>query len=309
MSRRHDPRALDTPERSEGAWEYETWAAQWGDTETTTPPADWQVAWADTTISTVEKVWSEQGAKLYAPHRYKWLRDDLHTWLLIEAQKVADWYVPVPCPDPEGMWAATLWRTLRKSARWHFGTVAKTVEEQDAYHRGVTSTNYLTAEVGDAWLPRHAIHGDDWTSRDPADVVGRVEALAEKVRQAETYTREQGSTYTTETSPYCSEPLCTQPVDINGQCRPHYEKERRLWGNVNGRLCNIPGCGRPHRSRGLCNTHQAQLRGGRLPAEYMQYAEAKQQPATGCQVPGCDRPHDARGYCAKHYAIWRKGTL
>lgn len=61
--------------------------------------------------------------------------------------------------------------------------------------------------------------------------------------------------------------------------------------DVGERTCSEDGCGKPLKSRGLCDTHYARLRRAGLP----------DRPARVCSVEGCKRKHDTGGYCYTHY--------
>jgi hypothetical protein len=54
------------------------------------------------------------------------------------------------------------------------------------------------------------------------------------------------------------------------------------------RVCSVPGCGRPHRAKGLCNAHWLRM------------------PERGtCAVSGCGKGQRARGLCPNHWKRWR----
>ncbi|HHN47236.1 MAG TPA: hypothetical protein ENN09_07325 [Planctomycetes bacterium] len=67
-------------------------------------------------------------------------------------------------------------------------------------------------------------------------------------------------------------------------------------------VCTVPGCGKPHHARGLCQKHYDDYRKKSHGPE----AAAAAPPVAGgkklCSVPGCSRFHHARGYCKMHYA-------
>lgn len=67
-------------------------------------------------------------------------------------------------------------------------------------------------------------------------------------------------------------------------------------------ICSMPGCDKPHRARGLCNTHYHYLR-------RHNHLPPKLYPET-CTIDGCDKNLEARGLCYLHYTRWRKrGTV
>lgn len=66
------------------------------------------------------------------------------------------------------------------------------------------------------------------------------------------------------------------------------------------RICSVDGCGKPHKSKGLCNAH------------YLDRYRAGRSAWPRCSVEGCD--HQARSarspYCEMHYGrLRRNGTL
>jgi len=67
--------------------------------------------------------------------------------------------------------------------------------------------------------------------------------------------------------------------------------------------CTFDGCGRPHRSKGLCKTHYAQQARG----QDLTPIKDREAPPETCTFPGCARPHVGRGYCMTHYQQQRRG--
>lgn len=63
--------------------------------------------------------------------------------------------------------------------------------------------------------------------------------------------------------------------------------------------CSIEGCNRPHKSRGYCATHYAQLRRG-IPVTKTIKSRDMQKPEC-CSVDGCNEPVKAKGLCKTHY--------
>ena len=66
--------------------------------------------------------------------------------------------------------------------------------------------------------------------------------------------------------------------------------------------CTVPGCGRPHKSKGYCHAHKERLRRG-LPVD-----SPIRTPIQGCAVDGCSRPHSRHGYCCAHADRLRRGV-
>ncbi len=64
--------------------------------------------------------------------------------------------------------------------------------------------------------------------------------------------------------------------------------------------CTVDGCGLPHKARGLCNTHYAQLKRGVRPNQPIKQRDM--HPAAECTVHGCGHPVKSKGLCHMHYA-------
>ncbi|WP_413450218.1 hypothetical protein AA0Y32_06065 [Georgenia phoenicis] len=275
--------------------------------------AQWQDAWADLTLSVVQNIWHKHGARLYATHRDTLLREDLYDWLIVEAQTLANQFTPYRDDHaPERRWMAYLYAALTPATRWHFEkAVGQSVHAQNAWRKGIASTDMLTAAVGDGWLTeRMALHGRPFGTEDPAAVVIRLEELSHQVDDLNDKQPTTG-TYTTSSGGPCIINLCTRPAKVRGLCDVHWRQERNLTGNLD-RPCNVPGCGRTHKGRGLCGAHHQALTTGRLPAELHQYVEAagrKPGPKPSnqpCSEDDCTAKAKSRGLCPLHYGRWRR---
>lgn len=64
--------------------------------------------------------------------------------------------------------------------------------------------------------------------------------------------------------------------------------------------CTVDGCGLPHKARGLCNAHYAQLKRGVNPNQPIKRREMSPPPE--CTVSGCGHPVKSKGLCHMHYA-------
>lgn len=109
----------------------------------------------------------------------------------------------------------------------------------------------------------------------------------------------------------CAGPGCVNTINpalaTSGLCRSHYKQHHlgkqltplRVATKDLGRpeLCTVPDCGRRHKARGLCKTHNAQAMAGRP------FSDVQPRLAPGpCSVDDCGSPRFANTYCTKHNA-------
>jgi hypothetical protein len=96
----------------------------------------------------------------------------------------------------------------------------------------------------------------------------------------------------------CEWPGCQRPHSAKGLCDLHYQRQK------NGRemdaiprgsveFCTWPGCGRRHSSKGLCGMHYRRQKTGKN-------MNGPAKIFRFCEWPGCDRKHKARGLCEMH---------
>lgn len=64
-------------------------------------------------------------------------------------------------------------------------------------------------------------------------------------------------------------------------------------------VCTHPGCGRPHKARGYCQTHYMQFRRG-VSAIGEIRSRVREKPPE-CAEDGCCEPVKAKGLCKRHY--------
>jgi Recombination endonuclease VII len=64
-------------------------------------------------------------------------------------------------------------------------------------------------------------------------------------------------------------------------------------------VCTHPGCGRPHKARGYCQTHYMQFRRGVSAIGEIRSRVRDKPPA--CIEDGCAEPVKAKGLCKTHY--------
>ena len=75
--------------------------------------------------------------------------------------------------------------------------------------------------------------------------------------------------------------------------------------------CLIPGCDKPAKLRGLCQTDYDRWRNGTIDhPEAGQYKRSNVRAEKGiCLIEGCNESAEVRGLCHSHYQAFRKGTI
>lgn len=68
-------------------------------------------------------------------------------------------------------------------------------------------------------------------------------------------------------------------------------------------ICTVPGCGRPHKSLGYCNTHYQRHKRGK-PIDTPLRGPGRPR----CSVMGCESEVHARGLCLAHYSRQKRGA-
>lgn len=63
--------------------------------------------------------------------------------------------------------------------------------------------------------------------------------------------------------------------------------------------CTVPGCDRPHKSRGYCQTHYMQFKRG-VPVVPEIKSRVREKPPE-CMEDGCHEPVKSKGLCGMHY--------
>jgi hypothetical protein len=63
------------------------------------------------------------------------------------------------------------------------------------------------------------------------------------------------------------------------------------------RVCEVEGCGRQHKCRGMCFKHYHRWR---------KRGTTDLPPPRMCSVEGCERKHDCKGFCVTHYQRWKR---
>ncbi len=104
----------------------------------------------------------------------------------------------------------------------------------------------------------------------------------------------------------CTVPGCTRPHKSKGYCRAHYI---RFWRGkpvdspVRGGevpRCSVDGCTDEAHGRGLCLAHYARQRRGAPIAAEIKRRDRNQP--EHCVEPGCTNPVKSKGLCKMHYA-------
>lgn len=257
---------------------------------------DWQAEWAETTLDVVKKAWANSGARMYRSQGM--LYDDLYSYLLVQAQELANQYKPRwSWESPERAWAAYLWTALQAQARWHFATtIGKRNKENVEVHSKMDSRdlriealmNRATPE-GQHRLERALQPMLSWRPMSPERYVQLAETLREKIHQATTEGLPQ------QTDDECIE-HCGRPASRTGRlCEQCYRKSLELWRD--GPRCQRDGCPDAATKRQWCSKHYQSERERSIAAGTPW--EKKTYPDT-CSVEGCDRDHAANGYCNTH---------
>lgn len=115
--------------------------------------------------------------------------------------------------------------------------------------------------------------------------------------------------------PVCAVSHCKQPSNSRAEgsfCRAHYQlayrgidPESRV-ARANGKTaatCWVSDCPRRVDSKGLCNYHARQARGGRIEVP----AELGIKLNANCSFDGCTRPYISKGLCHSHYSQLQSG--
>lgn len=275
-----------------------------------------QNLWAHTTLDVVNRVAWKQGERMY---RNDWnLREDLHSWLLVKAQKFANEYTLDPKDgSPENRWAGTLWNVLTSASRWHWSTYHN---QNEANMEAARRTVHMSTLIEDR---------DGQTMALPlmAKVTGTPElspeAFYEKLEHLEETLQHLQSGPLPPKPETCIEWGCDAPaLKSKPRCQEHNERNEAWHGT--GERCTTQGCqDKATNYRGLCPRHyshlklqgplqrlyptctvegcgaplQASLSGLCKPHYQQQYLAAKPT----CAVNGCETKQRASGLCLKHY--------
>lgn len=300
------------------------------------PGDEWQERWAPTTLDVVQTVWRTAGAKYYYNDPIR--RDDLHDWLLVEAQKVAVKYRPQwHVRDPERYWGAYLYSTLLYSSKYHFASTNGT-------------NNSANRDVGkqmnsfETWLARFGEKGEQvlHAIARPVLTYQPVDPLA-YVLLMETVAEADGTAPAQKGRRYCIEEGCWEDrVARRELCPTHINERLKLWGTSATlvapsrprQVCVEPECTEFALARKLCNKHYLRAKQAGTLDQYgrvnkggtcMEEGCGESSPAGGrckphrmrhysaskptCRVDGCTNKSKARGLCGRHGDQWRRGEL
>jgi len=101
----------------------------------------------------------------------------------------------------------------------------------------------------------------------------------------------------------CKVPGCGRPHYSKGCCKRHYTQISRHGcltperERGKARICAAPGCTRTDGPGDYCRKHAWQIK---VHGRLTPEREHRRYPPV-CSFPGCRNPHRARGLCAKHY--------
>lgn len=70
------------------------------------------------------------------------------------------------------------------------------------------------------------------------------------------------------------------------------------------KICSFPNCGRPLKSKGLCQSHYIQQRAGEA---LRPIQEQRRAPVRDCEYPGCGRLGNYKGLCQPHRRQQQRG--
>lgn len=258
-----------------------------------------QNMWAETTLDVITKTASQQGARFYRNNHN--MRDDLESWLTVEAQKLANKYQPkLNHKEPERTWGAYLWKALNECSKWHWAsTIGATNDDNKQAHSRITSIDKHLGENTTQTIHTHTHMAPLYanTTTNPEDHYTHIEHLEELLNNLEHTTIEYNN--------HCIEDACTTPQYGNQKrCRNHHIKYRSNFEE--GARCKTPHCPDRAVSLGWCMPHYLYEynRAHRLGTTWNGRIKH-----TGCTVIDCPQPHHAHGLCSKHAAQKRRGKL
>lgn len=261
---------------------------------------NWQRDWAHITLDVILKVSSKQGLRLYGSDTAP--REDLQSYLTLEAQKIANryqpnWEVPTPC----GYWAAYLHKALTDTARYHWDVWIGVSSTNPAQYEAAKQANQGWARI------EHILNKDDQVIQveqrmtpvggtrilSPEDHYIRIETLRERINDVDH-----------ETIPnilLCIENNCTRTRSgLKPRCSYHHKIYRSLWEE--GERCKQPHCPDRAVGRGYCITHYGSFVSREKRAGTWEPTSPVQM---SCTIDGCTNAHKGRGYCQKHLAQQR----
>lgn len=258
-----------------------------------------QNQWSHTTLKVARNIAKANGRRYYSNDTL--LQDDLESFLILEAQRVATQYTPdTTQQDPETRWAKYLSVTLSDRARYHWSNWINAKTDRPEYQ--------TAKEANQPWARiEHLINQDDRTMSIQAGMTGitgnkpltpeahlnRLETLEEILQNLDKETLPELT--------QCIEESCTAPR--RGQqtrCENHYRSHLNIWAE--GKTCSIEGCPDRAGTRGLCKKHYQAFW-----SKHSQEGTLIKKPVTThCTVEGCTKPHEAHGLCKTHYGKYRQ---
>lgn len=261
---------------------------------------NWQNDWAPTTLSVIKGVALKEGRRLY-PHD-SLQRDDLQSFLTVEAQRLANHYKPNPkARDPEKYWAGALTSALRIISNRHWGTWVGVSTNNPSYEKASAASQpwarieHMLNKDSQKMAVQGRMAGlTGQRALNPEDHYIRVETL-----------QQQLNNLTNQEAPkagLCIEEECNKPV--RGQqtrCAYHAGKHKELWAE--GTRCSTIQCVDAAVVRGWCMTHY-QRHYQRAQREGRTWDKTPTQ--TDCSVKDCPNPHSALSLCKTHYGTYRQ---
>lgn len=259
---------------------------------------NWQNDWAHTTLNVIQVVSRKQGFKFYPNDTAP--REDLESFLTLEAQTIANKYEPSwNLDDPETYWAGYLYKSLMNNSRYHWSEWIN-ADSRTPKYEAAKQANQGWARI------EHILTKDDQVMQvehrmspigglpllTPEAHYLRAEALEEKL--ANIHERSMPPDL------MCIEAGCTRlkPPTVE-RCKYHQRVHLQYWAE--GDRCEEQGCPDKAMRRGLCPRHYDRNRDREITAGTWQPREIPEF----CTIENCGNKHESRGLCSKHYEKFR----
>lgn len=227
------------------AHEPQAWFAHW-----------WKDEWAEETLTICEQVYHTQRRTLihgaYTTTQWKNVDDHFREWLVEKAlefrSKVNIFTVS---GDLECSWYRMLHANLTRMSKYHFFHYCREHgihADETSYAYTTQSTDYLTEELGDAWIGDRYKQNNDILYKDPERVI----ILLERLLTGPTV---DDMTQALKDPALCEWEGCQRHKEKRDWCSKHYAQHRQLWGVADAPRCSEPDCPDYGIRRGRCSSH------------------------------------------------------